>query len=461
MDSKSKYQRLFLIFAQEDMGFREGGDPSGYVKVEVKEGKGRLTCQVSNLKEDKEKVNYKLYILKADEANTIPYCVGAVPLKKNKGELNWQFDPVNVGNTGVNIADFNVAAVLVEYNDRQISNVLCPLAAYKGSKVEWRNKLKKILDSRQLKNGEDQRTQDLGTQKKQDKEDIISRYDNVIESKYTKEKNAQGEQEPNKSEDYGSNTPHDKDIVEKTDEDKKVKEDVNLNEENNDKDSESKNNEEVKEIVREDKNENKSYSGDNGTYNANEVQKKKEEPVGKNYTFKGTAEETKYSGAYHKDFNSCANCFLGNRIYNEKPYEGMEANKGGIKRLEEKFDQCFEKCTPFMASRKDYKWWKVISPVHLNNILYQLNIKVPVLFNPLVLMAHFKYRHLIVGIYEDRERKIQYVVCGVPGVYWVDEKPFGDLCRWAQVEGNVPRYGAFGYWLAYINPETGKILSIN
>jgi len=105
-----------------------------------------------------------------------------------------------------------------------------------------------------------------------------------------------------------------------------------------------------------------------------------------------------------------------------KEKAGSEIN---FEELVAKFDRCFEKCNPFMSGRKDYRWWKIASPVHLNNILYQMKVDVPILFNPLVLMAHFKYRHLIVGTYEDKARNLRYIVCGVPGVYWVDEKPFG------------------------------------
>ena len=77
------------------------------------------------------------------------------------------------------------------------------------------------------------------------------------------------------------------------------------------------------------------------------------------------------------------------------------------------------------------------------------------------MMSYFKYKHMIVGLYEDRKKKLKYIVCGIPGLYWVDENPFGEVCRWAQVEGDKPRYGAFGYWLIYINPATGRILSNN
>jgi hypothetical protein len=113
-----------------------------------------------------------------------------------------------------------------------------------------------------------------------------------------------------------------------------------------------------------------------------------------------------------------------------------------------------------MIRRLDYKWWKVGSPVQLNNILYQNNIKTPLLFNPQLMMAHFKYRHILIGLYSNRRQRKEYIVCGVPSIYNVDEKPFGEYCRWAQLESSKPRHGAFGYWLVYIDIKSGSFLSL-
>jgi len=41
----------------------------------------------------------------------------------------------------MSVCDINVAAVILENNnERYIDNILCPLAAYKNGKIEWRQK---------------------------------------------------------------------------------------------------------------------------------------------------------------------------------------------------------------------------------------------------------------------------------------------------------------------------------
>ena len=154
--------------------------------------------------------------------------------------------------------------------------------------------------------------------------------------------------------------------------------------------------------------------------------------------------------------NPCTACHLhnGRPQYTEPPV-------GDVSQLREELDRYFEQCDPFHSNRSDYMWWRVSNPVNLNNILYQCNIRSPLLFNPAVMMAHYKYKHLIVGIFLHRAKEKKYIVCGVPGMNMVDRKPFGEMSRWVQAEGNRPRYGAFGYWLVYIDPDGGKILNMS
>ena len=133
---------------------------------------------------------------------------------------------------------------------------------------------------------------------------------------------------------------------------------------------------------------------------------------------------------------------------------------GDMSRLKAILDLNFEANDPFHSKRSDYMWWKITNPVNLNNILYQNNIRSPLMFNPAVMLAHYKYHHLIVGVFTRRDGQ-KYVVCGVPGMHMVDRKPFGELSKWVQADGGRSRYGAFGYWLVYINPEDGKILDLN
>jgi len=62
MDNRFKYHRSFLIFTHEDSRNGEGREPSGYVKIEIRDGRGKLCCQVSNLRESNDAV-YKLYLI--------------------------------------------------------------------------------------------------------------------------------------------------------------------------------------------------------------------------------------------------------------------------------------------------------------------------------------------------------------------------------------------------------------
>lgn len=164
-------------------------------------------------------------------------------------------------------------------------------------------------------------------------------------------------------------------------------------------------------------------------------------------------------GAPLQGGNPCENCYA-KRFHRPDilPEQDIVQN---MEKLKKSFDKVFKVFDPFNSKRKDYTWWRVDNPVGLNNALYQCGIKTPLLFNPVVMMAHFKFQHLAAGIYSDGSKKSEYLVCGVPGVFGIDTKPFGDFCKWVQLEGEAYKYGAFGYWVIYIDPKTGRFLSIS
>jgi hypothetical protein len=175
------------------------------------------------------------------------------------------------------------------------------------------------------------------------------------------------------------------------------------------------------------------------------------------------------TGCLYLNGNICG-AFLNTAPGNTSPCDACHVHRGApaeqvqsagdLSRLKAILDGNFEESDPFHSKRSDYLWWKITNPVNLNNILYQNNIRSPLMFNPAVMLAHYKYHHLIVGIFTRKDGK-KFVVCGVPGMHMVDRKPFGDLSKWVQADGSKSRYGAFGYWLVYINPEDGKILNLN
>ncbi|MCX7842974.1 MAG: hypothetical protein N2489_07865 [Clostridia bacterium] len=389
------YRKVFLIMEQEDAGYGSGQEPTGYMKIEVKDGKGKLSIQVQNLKDNHGYVIYKAYILKCSGDKVFPVEVGNIAVHRNRGELQWEFEPDNVASTGYCIDDFNVATILAEFTDRNKGKISCPLVAYRDKHVKWKDRLKDALYTQVS-------SKTCENDKVIKKHDIYSRYSgSVLESIY-KQKTEQTEPEP-------------------------AAEAQTMKMEN-DKLKEAMENNEAIDLPTD-----KEELTDKNSYIHNDDYIK--DPENMINTAKALPNESKINEAQNK-----------------------QENERSLERLAAELDRYFEIYDPFSIRRRDYKWWKANSPVHLNNVLYQCNIKTPVMFNPKILSAHFKYRHLIFGIYSDKIRRKDYLVFGVPGVYSIDDRPFGEMCRWAQVEGSRPRYGAFGYWLIYIDPDNGRIV---
>lgn len=156
---------------------------------------------------------------------------------------------------------------------------------------------------------------------------------------------------------------------------------------------------------------------------------------------------------------SCDQC-MGFQDMAEKARQTMsQGNDTGIvDRLKSGFSMYFPEYEPFERKNVRYKWWKVANLVYLSNILYVNNVRTSLLYSPIVMMSHYKYRYIIIGIYRSRKQN-EYIVCGIPSTYGADRRPFGELSRWIPVRYKRPTAGDFGYWVVYIDPKTGEFVN--
>ncbi|HEX3028542.1 MAG TPA: hypothetical protein VHT34_04405 [Clostridia bacterium] len=364
MGTNVGFQRKFWIFQQEDSGFGSGQEPSGYIKLEIRNEKVKISASVQNLKEDESKFSYKLYIIKQNEKQVIPVCLGSLRLQRNKAEFQTELDGSNISGWGDSIQDYNAAAVIVEYKDNRNTQIVCPLAAYRDKKVSWRDELTHAIYNKSVSGGDNSEKLDLSS--------IYSHND--IQSKYEPDKTVESTFRPDKSDETENAVP----VLDSNPTSEAVNAGGNIlfstgDEEKNGSETsfQPSNQEEL---------ENSLDDSDNGGQKASEIRSETNEDTA-NY---------------------------GEQTINEN--EGCNIDK-----LKESLGRYFKEYDPFGSRRRDYKWWKVSSPVYLNNILYQCNARTPLLFNPKVMMAHFKYRHLIIGVYSDRLRRRECIVCGVPG----------------------------------------------
>lgn len=138
MSAKKSYNRFFIIFQEEDRGFGIAIDkqPTGYTKIETRNGKCKITVYVQNLSRDKGP--YVCKLLDASKDNVLIASLGEIKLDDTgRGDTWWEYKEENIANTGSTIDRFGVAAIMVDGEKLQ-----APLAGYTGKEKQlWREKL--------------------------------------------------------------------------------------------------------------------------------------------------------------------------------------------------------------------------------------------------------------------------------------------------------------------------------
>lgn len=481
-----RFHRTFLMLVQEDAGY--GTDqkiaPSGYVKIEAMGDRGRLSAMVQNLKEGRGGANYRLYIIKTSDGHVTAVDAGKIYVKGNRGEAKWEFNPDNVGGSGHRIEGFDAAVVAAEPAQAQginVSRIAFPLAAFKRADAEWKEKLKRalypnlygkarILDDREKTAAKAEveeeetapRTVAGETAMEETAGEAVIKETTLAEEATMQEAAAEGASEMKEAgsdenwqaragaaaaaedawdmtaEQYMPDSPGGAAGMPKAAaEEAQAKEDG------------------AREAAMKG-----AEAEDDAAEGVAEKDTVVDDAAAQETAVKKDSTEPGFSRSYTPDMNTfpCARCPMWNMSPASAAQKGTEP--ASIDKFREGLEKCFKKCDPFHSGRRDYTWWKIDNPIRLNDVLCEYNVKTPMLFNHAAMAAHFKYGHMIIGIYVDRARQKEYIVCGIPGMYGIDERPYGDACRWVEPQGGRPRYGAFGYWLAYIDIMTGDFLRL-
>jgi len=519
-----RYMRDIWIFGEEDRGFGFQGIPSGYLRIEVRQGKGKIYAMVQNLKETKPGQNYGLYLLKVKGNESKRVKIGSVNVSKGRGELIWEFDPGNVGGSNSDINDFNACALVVENGQDgstniQYRNIKCPLVAYRKEKVQWKDGFVneyRVEDNIYL-DLEKEEVAKKASMKEDDIKEANVKATNIKEANIKEAdirvatvEDTEKKDEPmeNKKEEDGKSLIE-KSLLEKQHIDKKLQEDEESDARSIEVSSTCKDNIcDEDNVCQEDSicQEDNVCDEDNIKYiydeqyirkvlyqeASNETTINKETETNKEriefsneiiidkenvFNEKENISDEKEHISDENDSASDEKESMSDEKENtseEKDMERIETDTEenathnyyipkkvpNIIKLIRLLDKEFKRCDPFNSRRRDYRWWSINSPVNLVNVLEESGINVPNFFSPSVIMAYFKYRYLIAGIYISRKGKV-FFVCGIPGTYNIDESPFGDMCRWVQVERKGKKYGAFGYWVTYIDPYSGELLKFS
>jgi len=131
--SKNEYKRYFIILQEDEKGYEmsPGKTPTGYVKLEVKNGKVKLNAFIQNVKLE-DRIEYRLILVSANKKLAVD--IGKIMIDNSgRGELSYELESDNVLKSGMSIGDFTVAAVT--------SGESVPLSGYTGrDKLEWKGR---------------------------------------------------------------------------------------------------------------------------------------------------------------------------------------------------------------------------------------------------------------------------------------------------------------------------------
>lgn len=477
------YQRLFYILKAMD---RDAGYPNGFIKVEINGGTARLQLALNNL--FKSGIIYQLYGMKKSEEGLTYTLICDIPNENGRADVKINFDSNNVGNGLLNIEEINVFAVIA-FTQKKLNSISCPLVAFTKEEVQWKKEFETQLSadasakntcgdkteqecvSGQGNNNEYQQETDQINNGNAE-QGIVSenKYEQSVQPEW-KSGTAGMDSEVNvhgKITDSNTGSIDFKDTV-VSEKDEIVKEKVYDNAIDNALENIQATEDNPDELIPdtagpEDIKDNTQSEapGEEITDEKAELMSKFDAAItsiytGKNPMIQETENDNSFAaaddilGSAQKNFEDISSINIGEETKN---------NALNMTNLKDELDKSFESYNPFNINSRNFKWWKINSPGYLNNILFRNSIKTYLLFNPKVMLAHYKYRYIIFGIRNQRNSGRESFVCGVPGVYGIDENPFGNLGSWAQLEGYKPKYGAFGYWIILIDPRTGKLMKL-
>lgn len=141
-DRRRRYDRYFIILKQEIQGYGyDQREPTGYCKLEVRDGRGRVHTTVKGLKELSDGSVYKLYLLAEWKEKIIGVPAGCIGIDQyGKGEIKWEFDPDRVGGSDIPIERFHMMAVMVKHEKDTGREIIAPLVGYRENEMVWRYK---------------------------------------------------------------------------------------------------------------------------------------------------------------------------------------------------------------------------------------------------------------------------------------------------------------------------------
>ena len=182
MSQRKNYSRYFIILQEDEKGYGLSSDkmPTGYAKLEVKNGKCKITFYVQNLKIEMRPYYIMLICNKKDEKKLIKLAELNID-NSGRTEICKEFESPNIAGSGVAVDKVSGAAV-VRFVSGDIISVLSGFTSTDIPK-DWKSYT--LMDMIEKKDNENERMDNIGEDFDKYEEEIenLKKHEKPIEVK--------------------------------------------------------------------------------------------------------------------------------------------------------------------------------------------------------------------------------------------------------------------------------------
>ncbi|WP_125154582.1 hypothetical protein [Clostridium rectalis] len=406
MAQKKSYSRYFIILQEDEKGYALASDklPTGYVKLELKNEKCKVSYYVQNLKKQATPYHMILILGKKDTNKIVR--IGELNIDNyGRADVSYEYSPSNLADTGMNMENISGAAI-VKFVDKDFTSVLSGFLTTDIPK--WRDY--EIIESK---------TRKEEIKAKKQSAEVVKKEKHTIKNEQ-KEKNVFDKYE---------------DSIEE------VKESIVKNERENSTLEEDKNRiyiEDKEETINHDQMEynDVSESIDKDNLTEDDVEINVQDDI-----------EFNLDNDYRKS-NKCSKC-------NKYP-------KGSVGEFFKNISDGFEELDGDITEIKRCRWYKVnVSDIRDMYCINNYN-KYTVVYYPMINYYPYikSYGHYLIGFKCDKKGNMKYLVYAIPGSKCKSHQPFGGksgFVTWVSNE-KCDKNKNDGYWLMFYDFRTSTIV---
>lgn len=425
MAPKKNYSRYFIILQEDEKGFALDKDkvPSGYVKLEKKNSKCKISYYAQNLNLDKQPYHLVLICNKKDVKALLKVSKVSVD-EFGRIDISNEYDLNNIADSKIGM-DKIIGAAIVKMIDKSMVSIMCGFTSSDTPK-EWKNY--SVLKDKRAEETEE--------------ENIFDEYENKIEEVKVNNEEVRGEMKEESKEEVKEEIKDEH--IEETK--NQHREEINVEEINEIKEKEVKEikdrlreeiKQELRDEIKQELREENNVNEEKELSNNDEVNKEKHE-VREELVRQSEVDERKkhkQKEGYKEELD----------VDKEKDYPiGMlgdffKSLVDGFKKEDHMTDEI-----------KHCKWYSM----KVNSIedMYDMSDfdKYTVLYYPMLSYYAYiqKYGHYCVGYKCDEKGKMKYLVYAIPGDKMKEDQPYGGktgFVTWIPCKNRENN----GYWLLF------------